>query len=123
MNFKNANKIQKTNFLPLRWVSNILGELGGWALLRVAYLDEIDNFGFKYKFYSFIYSITWPIYNKFGTFYEIYFDMDNKIWDDYDENGIPYWEKTGTVDPEYNPWDFVDDETGDAFKVIKNGIK
>ena len=20
---------------------------------------------------------------------------------DYDENGIPYWEKTGTVDPDY----------------------
>lgn len=23
--------------------------------------------------------------------------------DDYDENGIPYWEKTGTVDPDYEP--------------------
>lgn len=20
---------------------------------------------------------------------------------DYDENGVPYWEKTGTVDPDY----------------------
>lgn len=22
---------------------------------------------------------------------------------DYDENGVPYWEKTGTVDPDYDP--------------------
>lgn len=23
--------------------------------------------------------------------------------DDYDENGIPYWERTGVVDPDYDP--------------------
>lgn len=43
-----------------------------------------------------------------------------KRLNDYDENGIPYWEKTGTVDPEYiQPWKFVDPWTGDAFRIIK----
>lgn len=30
-------------------------------------------------------------------------DMSSPGWDDYDENGVPYWEKTGVVDPDYNP--------------------
>ena len=38
--------------------------------------------------------------------------------DDYDSDGVPYWEKTGAVDPDYNPWDFEDDN-GDAFRVIR----
>ena len=36
---------------------------------------------------------------------------------DYDENGCPYWKKTGTVDPDYSEWDFIDDN-GDAFRII-----
>lgn len=31
------------------------------------------------------------------------FKIDSKYWDDYDEDGVPYWEKTGFIDPdEYN---------------------
>ena len=48
--------------------------------------------------------------------------MSGKNWDDYDENGIPYWEKTGTIDPDYTQpfnWDYEDNETGDAFRVIE----
>jgi hypothetical protein len=28
-----------------------------------------------------------------------------------------YWERTGTVDPDYSEWDFIDDN-GDAFRII-----
>ena len=29
--------------------------------------------------------------------------LDNWEWNDYDENGIPYWAKTGLIDPDdYN---------------------
>lgn len=48
------------------------------------------------------------LYLKWGTTYE--FDIEkfkqnkellDRLGSDYDENGIPYWEKTGTVDPDY----------------------
>ena len=28
-------------------------------------------------------------------------ELLERLGSDYDENGIPYWEKTGTVDPDY----------------------
>jgi hypothetical protein len=91
------------------------GSISGWAILKAAYLDEIEDFGRKYNFYSFIWRITWPAYYRFGTFYEM--DLDKDGWD-YDENGVPYWEKTGMVDPDYAPaWDYIDEETGDAFRI------
>ena len=45
------------------------------------------------------------------------FDLSGDGWNDYDENGVPYWEKTGAVDPDYFGWDYEDDN-GDAFRVI-----
>ena len=30
-------------------------------------------------------------------------DLLDRLGSDYDDNGIPYWEKTGTVDPDYDP--------------------
>lgn len=38
-------------------------------------------------------------------------DMSGEEWDDYDKNGVAYWEKW--------KWDFEDKETGDAFRIIK----
>ena len=38
-------------------------------------------------------------------------------------NNDKYWDKTGTVDPDYFEWDYEDQETGDAFRLINNGIK
>lgn len=29
-------------------------------------------------------------------------ELLDRLGSDYDENGIPYWEKTGTVDPDYD---------------------
>ena len=29
-------------------------------------------------------------------------ELLERLGSDYDENGIPYWEKTGTVDPDYD---------------------
>ena len=95
---------------PLRWVANFFGWIGGWVILKICFLDEDENFGLRYKFYSFIYDLFMPIYFKYGSFYEFNFDMSGKGWDDYDENGVPYWEQWH--------WDFIDEETGDAFKVI-----
>jgi hypothetical protein len=63
-----------------------------------------------YKVYGYIWKTTWPIYNKFGTYYKLDIDMNNKSWNDYDENGHPYWL--------YNEWQ-EDLETGDAWRLIR----
>jgi hypothetical protein len=103
---------------PLRWVANLFGSISSHCIMNVAWLDEDQNYNWKYNLYSKIYSITFPVYLKYGSFYYMGLDMDGKAWDDYDENGIPYWERTGTIDPFYDVWDFEDEETGDAFRVI-----
>ncbi|MFZ9741205.1 MAG: hypothetical protein ACO3CQ_04875 [Candidatus Nanopelagicaceae bacterium] len=111
-------KVNNTNILPLRWFANMCGEIAGWAIMRAAYLDEEKDFGLKYSLYGKIYSLTWPTYMKFGSFYEFDFDMSGDGWNDYDSDGIPYWEKTGAVDPDYYiNWDYEDPETGDAFRI------
>jgi hypothetical protein len=56
---------------PLRWIANIFGEIGGWAIMKVAILEEEENFGLRYKLASSMYSIFMPLYMKYGTFYKI----------------------------------------------------
>ena len=126
---------------PLRWAANFAGSIAGWAILKISYYDELENFGFKYKLHSLIWKMTWPFYYRFGTFYNFDFNMNGDGWDDYDSDGVPYWEKTGTIDPDTGhnlldclcekcdvrvhckgcmdcDNDFIDEETGDAFRVI-----
>lgn len=104
---------------PLRWIANLAGEISSWAILKAVYMDEDNKYGWKYDFYSKLFVLFNPLSSKYGTYYKIDIDMSGKAWDDYDENGVPYWEKTGLVDPDYSPWDYEDHWTGDAFRVIK----
>jgi hypothetical protein len=109
---KDSVKVNQTNILPLRWLANLCGEIAGWSVLKAAYLDEDNNHGLKYNIHGKIYRYTWPVYYRWGTVFKIDWDMSGKAWDDYDENGIPYWEN-------FIEWDFVDAETDDAFRVIR----
>lgn len=63
---------------PLRWIANLFGEIGGWAIFRIALFDEQNNFGLRYKFYSLVYDIFMPLYNKYGTYYKIKFEDDDE---------------------------------------------
>lgn len=109
--FEDTKVINKSR-PPLRWIANLCGDISGWAILRISYHDELEDFGWRYKLHSTIWKITWPIYYKFGTMYEWDFDMSGDGWNDYDSDGVPYWEK-------YNiDWDYTDTETGDAFRVL-----
>lgn len=109
--FNNLDVIHKSR-PPLRWIANLSGEISGWAILRIAYLDEDNNFGFRYKLLSAIFKLFNPMSMKYGTFYQLNIDLSGKGWDDYDEDGVPYWEK-------YNlDWDYEDPETGDGFRII-----
>ena len=119
----NSDLVEHNSRPPLRWIANLFGRVSGWAILHVAYLDEENNFGLKHKIYSFIYQITWPLYYKFGTFYRFDFEMEGDGWDDYDSDGIPYWEKWDEPLMMEDQWDDYDwdyeDSNGDAFRVIR----
>ena len=108
---------------PLRWLANLAGEISTAAIMRVSWAEEDGkDKGFRYKIDGFLYDNLFSFYHKYGTYYKVNIDMSGPEWDDYDENGVPYWEKTGTVDPDYvQPWKFVDPWTGDAFRIIKGG--
>lgn len=103
---------------PLRWIANLAGSIASSGLLRISYAEEYEkNYGFRYNLDLFLWNTFWPLYSKYGTFYT--FDMSSSAWDDYDENGVPYWDKTGSVDPDYSPdWDY-EDPNGDAFRVVR----
>jgi hypothetical protein len=98
---------------PLRWIANWLGGIASRGLLDVSYMEDNGYTGWRYKVNLFLWDTFWPIYNKYGTFYVYDLDMEGPGWDDYNEDGVPYWE-------EFH-WDFIDEETGDAFKVINYG--
>ena len=105
---------------PLRWIANWAGTIASSGILDVSYMEDEGYTGWRYKLNLWKWDTFWPIYNKYGTFYILDTDMSGPGWDDYDENGIPYWEKTGMADPDYfPPWDFEDAETGDAFRVVR----
>ena len=106
-------KIERTNILPLRWLANYICEpIANFFILKIWDLSEQNKIGFRYKLYCFIWDITWPIYSKYGTYYQIPDDLGGSGWDDYDENGIPYWDYFWHEDP----------ITGDAWRLVdKNG--
>ncbi len=93
---------------PLRWIANWAGNLASRGILDISYMEEDAYTGWKYKVNLFLWNTFWPIYDRWGTVY---------IWDT-----DRYWERTGMVDPDYfPPWDFEDEETGDAFRIIRAG--
>jgi hypothetical protein len=127
-NFLDDSIVEHKSRPPLRWIANWAGSIASKNMLELSYMeDEGLDKGFRYKYYGWLWDTFWPIYSKYGTFYRLNMDMSGPGWDDYDENGVPYWEKTGTIDPDYDydefHWDYIDEETGDAFKVINFGGK
>lgn len=116
--FLDNSVVEHNSKPPLRWIANWAGSRASSAVMRAAWLDEdgIDR-GIRHTINSAIYRSLWPIYSKYGTFYKMELDMEGVNWEDYDEDGIPYWEKTGTIDPT-PPWKYVDPYTGDAFRVV-----
>jgi hypothetical protein len=101
-------KINNTRIWPLRWLANICGSISTKTIMRLWRLHDEDSLGFRYKVYGAIHKVTWPIYSKYGTFYKVIDDLGGEGWNDYDENGHPYWY--------YTEWQ-EDPETGDAWKL------
>ena len=89
----------------MRWIGNISGEFAGNHLVKCVNMDEDEEFGWRYKYHAKTYKILNKPYEWWGTYYTInmeawekdldqmQIDLSGKEWDDYDEYGIPYWEK------------------------------
>ncbi len=96
----------KTRILPLRWLVNWLNGPATKCLVKAVDMDEQELYGWKFKLYILGWRTMNAPYERWGTVYKLDLkswkkDMEGKGWDDYDEDGIAYWEKTGTVDPDY----------------------
>lgn len=97
--FLKTTKIQRTKILPLRWIGNGLGSIATNSLVKAVDLDEQGNFGYRFKFHAKVWKYLNKPYEWWGTYYVL--DLDSlktdpvldKLGSDYDEDGIPYWEK------------------------------
>mgnify|MGYP006271149855 CR=1 FL=1 len=114
--------VYRTNVLPLRWLANYIFHPISMVFFRIALkanqkleydyteatlFDELkEKVGFRvYNFFDKPY--TW-----WGTTYmldkNLLSDTTGLGWDDYDENGIPYWDYF---------W-HTDEETGDGWRLV-----
>lgn len=135
----------RTRILPLRILANhVFHPISYWFFqIALKYNDRIEwdkdykwhhrameYFGFRlYKLFDYPY-MWW------GTLYKVDMDklkasledmdLSGEEWDDYDADGIPYWEKWEEplmIEDQWDDfdetegWDFVD-SNGDAFRII-----
>lgn len=108
MEFKSTMH-NKTNIIPLRWFANACEAMASPLLVRSVYLIEegLDD-SLRYRVYSYLSNKLYKPYFKWGTYYtvdnmkEIMEELENdpehqellkSLGSDYDEDGIPYWEK------------------------------
>jgi hypothetical protein len=99
-----SQKINRTKILPLRWIANFLGGYAANHLIKAIDLDESldSNLGFRYKYHAKMWKYLNKPYELWGTYYlvdtsawldQIKTNVSGQNWDDYDEDGIAYWEK------------------------------
>jgi hypothetical protein len=127
-------KIHGTRILPLRWLANYVFEPLSMKFFNIGLRrhDQLEDMGaedrvfkndLKLKICWRLYEILGEPYMRWGTMYQLdmdkikeeFEDMDlsGDGWNDYDSDGVPYWEKYDL------DWDFEDKVTGDAFRVIR----
>lgn len=76
-----STKIQKTNIVPLRWIGNICGEFAGNHIVKAIDLDEDENYGWRYKYHSKMWTILNKPYELWGTYYLLDMKAIKKGWD------------------------------------------
>lgn len=61
---------------PLRWIANLAGDIASRGILKISYMEEEDYTGWRYKVNAFLWDTFYPIYDKYGTFYQVDFEED-----------------------------------------------
>ena len=109
-----------TKVLPLRWLVNHIFHPISMVFFRIGLrANDRLEYDSEYKWYNkFLewfgwnwYKIFDKPYSKWGTVYKFVGNLDDlggSDWDDYDENGIPYW----------NYFWHNDEETGDGWRLV-----
>ena len=114
----------RTRVLPLRWLANYIFHPISMVFFRIGLnandqiyesgegytiWDELkEKIGFK------VYNFLDKPYTWWGTIYALNYkeldldDLGGSGWNDYDENGTPYWDYFWHEDP----------ETGDAWRLV-----
>ena len=116
----------KTNILPLRWIADYIFHPLSMFFFRIGLrMNDRIEWDYQYKWYNRaiewfgwnFYKIFDKPYTKWGTYYRFkdgfLGDLGGSGWDDYDENGIPYWDYFWNEDP----------ITGDAWRLLPNKEK
>ena len=63
---------------PLRWIANVIGSIGSWAVLKCAFAEE-DKRNNAAAIYGYIYSVTMPVWQKYGSFYKLERQIEEDI--------------------------------------------
>jgi hypothetical protein len=66
-----AKKIQRTSILPLRWIGNLCGDIAGNSVVKAFYLQDQENFGYRFKFHSKVWHYLNKPYTWWGTYYHL----------------------------------------------------
>lgn len=118
--------IHRTKILLLRWIANDIFHNISMIFFKIGLRANDDNMygGNNGAWNRFKESFGWNLYKVFnypydlwGTVYilkdDISKNLGGSIGDDYDSNGIPYWDYFMHHDP----------ETGDAWRLLPNKEK
>jgi hypothetical protein len=65
---------ERTNILPLRWFANGIEVLAHYYLGKCLRLDDVKNYGLRYKVYSWISNNCYKPAFRWGTYYSAEFD-------------------------------------------------
>ena len=114
----------RTRILPLRYLANYVFHPISMFFFKIGLRanDRIE-YDYQYRWYNkFLESFGWKWYKIFdkpyawwGTIYGLdpeyvkNLNLEDSSWDDYDENGIPYWDYFWHNDP----------ETGDGWRLVQ----
>lgn len=64
---------------PLRWIANLAGSIASSGLLDVSYMEDKGYTGWRYKFNLWKWDTFFPIYKKYGTFYEVEIENEEDL--------------------------------------------
>jgi len=67
----NAFRQERTNIEPLRWFANVLVIIACEFLIKSIRLEDKNNYGIRYKLYTFIQELLYKPSNKWGTYYTV----------------------------------------------------
>ena len=64
---------------PLRWAANLAGSIASSGILKVSYMEEDEYEGWRYKVNLFLWDTFYPIYDKYGTVYQLVREEDEVL--------------------------------------------